>query len=218
MKKINFTGSTTVGRVIATLAGKNVKPVLMELGGKASTLVFPGADLRQAAIACARGSFIHAGQICMACERIVVQSTIADAFVAELRTAMDETFGSSGHDGSTQQLLMGSMAGVQKTKQLVRQALQAGAVPLIGSEGEAEPTGGDSRRTPRMAPVVLKGVTKEMDIYYMESFGPVVSLITVDSEEEAVVVANDTEYGLSAAVFTSNLQQGLRVAKKIESG
>ena len=206
IKKINFTGSTAVGRIIAGLAGNNVKPVLMELGGKASTIIFESADLRQGALACARGSFLHAGQICMACERIIVQSSIASAFAAELKIAIDEVFDSG--NGSH---LMVSTAGAQKTKQLVRKALEAGAVPLIGSE----PT---SDITARMNPIVLNGVKKEMEIYYTESFGPTVSFITVDSEDEAIAVANDTEYGLSAAVFTNDLQQGLRVARQIESG
>lgn len=206
IKKVNFTGSTTVGRIIAGLAGRNVKPVLMELGGKASTIVLESADLRQAALACARGSFLHAGQICMACERIIVLSSIASAFAGELKTAIDDVSGSG--DGSQ---LMVSKDGARKTKQLVQQALQAGAVSLIGGEPP-------NTTTARMNPTVLQGVSKQMELYYTESFGPVASFFTVDGEQEAITIANDTEYGLSATVFTNDLQQGLRVAKQIESG
>ncbi|EXJ75836.1 NAD-dependent aldehyde dehydrogenase [Cladophialophora psammophila CBS 110553] len=206
VKKINFTGSTTVGRIIAEIAGKNIKPVLMELGGKASTIILEDADLQQAARACARGSFLHAGQICMSCERIIVQSSVTDAFVEALMFATKERFG----QGDGMQLMVSDRA-ADRTNRLVQQAISGGARPLAGHDT-------NGIQGARMTPVVLKGVTKEMDLYYTESFGPTVILITVDDEEQAVAVANDTEYGLSAAVFTRDLQKALRLVKKIDSG
>lgn len=208
VKQINFTGSTTVGRAIAKVAGENLKPVLMELGGKASTIILEDADLRQGALACTQGAFLHAGQICMSCERIIVQSSVADAFLRELESATKNLLGQG--DGTQ---LMVSQTAADRINGLVQHAISSGAEPLIGSTASAKLAQG-----PRLTPVVLKHVTKEMDLYYTESFGPVVIVVTVDDEEQAVAVANDTEYGLSAAVFTRDLQKALRMAKKIESG
>jgi acyl-CoA reductase-like NAD-dependent aldehyde dehydrogenase len=206
VKKINFTGSTTVGRTIAKVAGENLKPVLMELGGKASTIILEDADLRQGALACIQGAFLHAGQICMSCERIIVQSSVADAFLQELESATKNLLGQG--DGTQ---LMVSQKAADRINGLVQHAISSGAEPLIGSDAKLA-------QGPRLTPVVLKYVTKEMDLYYTESFGPIVIVVTVDDEEQAVAVANDTEYGLSAAVFTSDLQKALRLAKKVESG
>ncbi|KAI9801903.1 MAG: hypothetical protein M1833_002217 [Piccolia ochrophora] len=206
VRKINFTGSTAVGSIIAQTAAKHVKPVLMELGGKASTLVLDDADIQLAAKGSALGAFLHTGQVCMSTERIVVHASIAKEFATALRATIDEIFGSGDAP------ILVSAAGKEKTKKLVDSALASGA-KLLSDRMNTE----DTSKT-RMRPVVVENVTKDMDLYYTESFGPSVSLITVQSDEEAVEVANDTEYGLSAAVFTKDLARGLRVAKQIESG
>ncbi|KAI9773183.1 MAG: hypothetical protein M1840_008304 [Geoglossum simile] len=206
VKKINFTGSTSVGRTIAAAAGKHLKPVLMELGGKASSLVLEDADLELAAHWNAVGAFLHSGQICMSTERIVVHQRIAGQFITLLKAAIEEIHGQSSGPAPT----VVAIANLQKTKSLVDSALASGATLLTGSAEFETPTS--------MRPVVVQNVTREMDLYYTESFGPSVSLIVVKSEEEAVEVANDTEYGLTAAVFTRDLATGLRVARQIESG
>ena len=207
VKKINYTGSTAVGSIIATHAGKHLKPVLMELGGKAPAIVLKDANLTTAAAACASGSFLHSGQICMSTERILVHASIAEPFRAALKAAMDKMYGQS----SPAPILV-TAPPVQKNKKLVEQALSKGATILSGDLNATE-----SSET-RMRPILIDGVTKAMDIYQTESFGPTVSLIVVQSEEEAVEIANDTEYGLSSAVFTQDLTAGLRVAKQIETG
>ncbi|KAI9821067.1 MAG: hypothetical protein M1827_003800 [Pycnora praestabilis] len=206
IKKINFTGSTAVGSIIAATAGKNLKPVLMELGGKASAIVLEDANLERAAQACALGSFLHAGQICMSTERIIVHSSISRDFSEVLKAAIKNIFGSD-----TAQVLV-TPAGVKKNQKLAHNAFKSGAKVMIGSADTEESS------DTRMRPIVIEGVTKEMDLYYQESFGPSVSYMTVDSEAEAIELANDTEYGLTASVFTENLGTGLRVAKQIESG
>jgi acyl-CoA reductase-like NAD-dependent aldehyde dehydrogenase len=143
----------------------------------------------------------------MSTERIVVQRGIADQFRQKLAETAEKLFGKDAPA-----LVCVNSAAVSKNKKLVSDAVSRGAKVLFGDAGANEAT------HTHMRPVVVEGVTKEMDLYATESFGPTVSLMVVESEEEAVALANDTEYGLTSAVFTSNLFRGLRVAKQIESG
>lgn len=207
VKKINYTGSTAVGSIIAATAGKNLKPVLMELGGKAPAIVLKDADLEKAAKGCALGAFVHSGQVCMSTERILVHSSIAKEFSTVLKRTMEQMFGKS----SPAPILINTPP-IHKNKKLVEQAISKGAKILSGDLEAKE----DSET--RMRPIVVEGITKDMDLYHTESFGPTVSLIVVESEEKAIEIANDTEYGLSSAVFTEDLAAGLRVARQIESG
>ncbi|MCJ1347261.1 hypothetical protein MMC31_005483 [Peltigera leucophlebia] len=207
IKKINFTGSTAVGSIIASIAGKNLKPTLMELGGKASAVVLEDADIELAANECALGAFYHSGQICMATERILVHSSISKQFAEALRSATTNIFPPTAPAS-----IMISPASVIKNRILITQALSQGASLLVGDINVPEES------DTRMKPFILENVTPKMDIYREESFGPTVSLLTFDTEEEAIDIANDTEYGLSASVFTTDLATGFRVAKRIESG
>ncbi|KAJ4137466.1 hypothetical protein NW768_003053 [Fusarium equiseti] len=207
VKKINFTGSTPVGRIIGKLAGENLKPVILELGGKAPAIVWEDADLDLAALQCTLGSFMNSGQVCMATERILVHKNVKDEFEKKLSATIEQIF-SSGADAP---ILIAS-APVEKNKALIKDAISKGA-SLVHGNVDAEETS-----KTRMRPIVVKDVTTEMDIYKAESFGPTVSLISIETEEEAIKIANDTEYGLSSAVFTSDLQRGLRIAREIESG
>ena len=143
----------------------------------------------------------------MSTERILVHSSIATPFATTFEKAISEVF-SSDHPAP----ILITSTGVQKNKKLVSQALRKGAKILTGDVNAQE----DSDN--RMRPIVVENPTKDIDLYHQESFGSTVSLITVESEEEAVKLANDTEYGLSAAVFTRDLAARLRVAKQIESG
>ncbi|KAI9375718.1 Aldehyde/histidinol dehydrogenase [Aspergillus egyptiacus] len=207
VRKISFTGSTNVGAIIASTAGKYIKPVLLELGGKASAIVLDDADLEKAALGCTLGAFLHTGQVCMSTERIVVQRSIAEKFQKVLLETAEKVF---GKDAPAPVLV--ASAAVKKNRDLVADALSKGANVVFG-EPEARESCPNGLR-----PTIVGGVTKEMDLYATESFGPTVSLFVVDSEEDAIELANDTEYGLNSAVFTSNLFRGLRVAKRIESG
>lgn len=208
IKKINFTGSTNVGSIIASMAGKYLKPTVMELGGKAPSIVCEDANIQTAALQCALGAFLHAGQICMATERILVNEKIIDQFRPALKATMDQLFSDKGM--GVPQLVTG--APVEKNKKLLSDALSKGAKTVYG-DAEAN----EESKT-KMRPVIIEDVRKGMDIYHTESFGPTVSLFSVKSDEEAVEIANDTDYGLSAAVFTEDLRRGLKLAKAIESG
>ncbi|KAI8310626.1 Vanillin dehydrogenase [Colletotrichum sp. SAR11_59] len=207
IKKINFTGSTNVGRIIAKQAGEHLKPVLLELGGKAPAIVWEDADLDLAAGQCAVGSFLHGGQICMSTERIIVHKKVSEQFQAKLSESISKIFSSE----ADAPVLINQLA-VEKNKKLIKDAVGKGAAVVAGNV-EAE----EVSKT-RMRPIVIKNVNTDMDIYKTESFGPSVSLFEVDTEEEALKIANDTEYGLTSAVFTENLRTGLRFAKEIESG
>lgn len=210
VKKINFTGSTVVGSIIAQTAGKNLKPVLMELGGKNSAVVCDDADLTKAATQCALGSFFHAGQICMSTERILVHESIADPFIEQLKVTINNLFG-----GPEVQALALPI-GVKKIGGLVDDALGKGAVLL---HGDAKSEGGeDALARNRIRPFVLGDITKDMAVYDTESFGPHVSVIRVRSDDEAITIANSSDYGLSGAVFTEDLERGLSVAGRLETG
>jgi len=207
VRKINFTGSTNVGRIIGRLAGENLKPVVLELGGKAPAIVWEDANLETAALQCALGSFLNSGQICMSTERILVHKNVSKQFQEKLKTSIDQVFSA---DGPSPVLI--NEAAVKKNKTLLNDATSKGASILIGDPSA------DEGRSNLMRPVVLGNVTPAMDIYKTESFGPTVSIIEIDTEEQAIEIANDTEYGLTSAVFTEDLRRGLRFARQIESG
>ena len=193
-RRINFTGSTAVGRIIAKRAAEHLKPVLLELGGKAPLIVLADADLDEAVKAAAFGAFLNAGQICMSTERIIVVEAVADAFakrLAEKASSMPAPAIGDQVDEQAQADIRG----------LIDDAMAQGARAI--ASGHA---------------TVLDGITPAMRFYRDESFGPVVGIIRVADEEEAIRVANDSEYGLSAAVFTRDAARGIRVARRIRSG
>ena len=204
IKKVNFTGSTGVGAIIASQSGKYLKPCVMELGGKAPSIVCEDANVQTAALQCALGAFLHAGQICMSTERILVNAKIADQFREALKSTMDQVFSESP------QLV--TSAPVAKNKKLLEDAISKGAKAIYGDPKHNE----DS--STRMKPVIIENVNEKMDIYHTESFGPTVSLYIVENDEEALRIANDTDYGLASAVFTEDLRRGLKLAKQIETG
>lgn len=206
IKKINFTGSTPVGRIVASQAGKNLKPVLMELGGKASAIVLDDADLNTAATQCALGAFLHSGQICMSSERVLVHKDIKPKFIEAFKAAVEGIFG-----GDKPAPVLVASVGVERNKRLISEAVKAGAKVVHGDHEK------DEGKT-RMRPIIVDGVKEDMELFYTESFGPSVSVIEFSNDEEAIEIANDTDYGLSGAVFTENLARGLRIAKQIESG
>lgn len=143
----------------------------------------------------------------MATERILIHSSIVEPFSTAFKAAIEKFFTSNGSGP-----ILVTPAGVTKNKKLIDQAVSRGATLLVGDLDTEETS------QTRMRPFVLENVNHDMDIYQQESFGPSVSLFSVETEDEAIAIANDTEYGLSASVFTRDLAAGLRVAKQIESG
>ncbi|WP_104204368.1 aldehyde dehydrogenase [Billgrantia saliphila] len=208
VRRINFTGSTPVGRIIAEKAARHLKPVLLELGGKAPFLVLDDADLDAAVDAAIFGAFFNQGQICMSTERLIVDASVADAFVDKLaERAAALKAGDPRGEGNALGTLINAESG-EKLPGLLDDAVSHGA--RLASGGKAEGV--------VMPATVVDGVTPQMRLYAEESFGPVVAVMRVEGEEEAVRVANDSEYGLSAAVFSQDTARGLKVAGKIRSG
>jgi acyl-CoA reductase-like NAD-dependent aldehyde dehydrogenase len=209
VKRVNFTGSTGVGRIIGQLAAKYLKPVVLELGGKNPMLILDDADLDEAVESAAFGGFFNQGQICMSTDRIIVASPIADAFVAKLTAKLGKM--KAGKPG-TEGCLLGAMVtpeAAARVKRLIEDATSKGATLKTG------PVQLDGAV---LQPVLIDGLTSEMALYTEEAFGPVVTVLRAGSDDEAVRLANDTEYGLSASVFSKDIGRALAVAKRIESG
>jgi benzaldehyde dehydrogenase (NAD) len=208
VKRINFTGSTAVGRIIAKRAAEHLKPVLLELGGKAPMLVLDDADLDEAVKAAAFGAFMNQGQICMSTERLIVDESIADPFVAKFATKVSGMATGDPREGNTPLGAVVDQKTVAKVNMLIDDALSKGAQLITGGKSDSV----------LMPATVLDKVTADMNIYRDESFGPVVAVIRAKDEADALRIANDSEYGLSAAVFTKDSARGLKVARKIKSG
>lgn len=208
VRRVNFTGSTRVGRVIAELAGRHLKPALLELGGKAPLIVLDDADLDAAVAAVAFGAFINQGQVCMSTERVIVDEGVAAVFVEKLAK---KTAALPAGDPRHGPVVVGSMideAPAKRVVALIDDAIAKGAVKLAGGD-----------RIGTVVPAtVLDRVVPGMRIYTEESFGPVVSVVRARGVDDAVRLANDTEYGLSAAVFGRDVARALTVAQRIESG
>jgi acyl-CoA reductase-like NAD-dependent aldehyde dehydrogenase len=208
VRRINFTGSTRVGRLVAENAARHLKRVLLELGGKAPFIVLSDADLGEAVAAAKFGAFMHQGQICMATERIVVERPVADSFAEQLGERAAALTVGDPREQDTEIGPLVNRAALERVTALVDDAVERGAEVVTGGEAEG----------PCYRPTVLNGVTPEMRVYHEESFGPVVGIVSVDSPEEAVRVANDTEYGLAASVFGGHVPTALDLARQIESG
>jgi acyl-CoA reductase-like NAD-dependent aldehyde dehydrogenase len=207
-RRVNFTGSTRVGRIVGELAGRHLKPAVLELGGKAPLVVLADADLDEAVAAASFGAFMHQGQICMSTERIIVDRSVADAFVGKLKAKTESlTVG----DPATTNAHLGAVVDTEtvgRLNRLIDDAVGKGATLVCGGKGDSV----------LFAPTLLDNVTPQMGIFREESFGPAVGVIRVDGVEEAISMANDTEYGLSAAVFGRDAEHALEVARRIDSG
>ncbi|HLM26978.1 MAG TPA: aldehyde dehydrogenase [Thermoleophilaceae bacterium] len=208
VRRVNFTGSTRVGRLIAEQAARHLKRVLLELGGKAPMVVLPDADLDEAVAAAKFGAFMHQGQICMSTERVVVDRSVLDPFAEKLGERAAALKVGDPRDPDTQIGPMVSAESAQRVGEMVEDAVSHGAEVVTGGEPDGE----------LFPPTVLKGVSSEMRLYGEESFGPVVGVLGADDADDAVRLANDTEYGLAASVFGADVPSALDVARRIESG
>lgn len=205
---VSFTGSTTTGRHVAARCGATLKRAWLELGGNAPFVVLDDADLDVAVAAAVAGKFLHQGQMCVAINRILVDVKVHDAFVerfarrvaalrvgdpSETKTAIGPIIDRSHLDGILKK---------------VDGTISAGAKVILRGQVSGLV----------LSPIVLTDVTNDMPVAHEELFGPVAPILRVDGEEEAIRIANDTEYGLSSAVFTRDVERGVRVAHRIEAG
>jgi benzaldehyde dehydrogenase (NAD) len=208
VKRINFTGSTAVGKIIAKRAAEHLKPVLLELGGKAPLIVLEDADLDEAVKAAAFGAFMNQGQICMSTERIIVVEAVADAFAEKFTTKAKTMATGDPREGKTPLGAVVDRKTVDHVNALIDDAVANGATLLSGGKADSV----------LMPATVVDGVTDAMNIYRDESFGPIVAMIRARDEADAIRIANDSQYGLSASVFTRDTARGLGVARQIQSG
>jgi benzaldehyde dehydrogenase (NAD) len=208
VRRINFTGSTTVGKIVARRAAEHLKPCLLELGGKAPLIVLEDADLDEAVKAAAFGAFMNQGQICMSTERIVVVAAVAEEFSRRFVAKARSMPAGDPRAANTPLGAVVDQKTVNHVNSLLEDATAHGATVLSGGKADSVV----------MPATVVGGVTAAMKIYRDESFGPVVGIIVAADEADAIRIANDTQYGLSAAVFTRDALRGLRVARLIRSG
>jgi benzaldehyde dehydrogenase (NAD) len=208
VKRINFTGSTAVGRIVAMRAAQHLKPVLLELGGKAPLIVLEDADLDEAVKAAAFGAFMNQGQICMSTERIIVVDAVADSFAAKFAAKAASMATGDPREGTTPLGAVVDQKTVTHVNALIDDATAKGAKAIAGGKADSV----------LMPATVIDGVTADMNLYRDESFGPIVALIRAKDEADAIRLANDTQYGLSASVFTRDTARGLGVARQINSG
>ena len=219
IRKVEFIGSPDVGRIIGQLGGKYLKPVLMELGGKCAAIVLDDARLEDAAEKCVRGgiytfnhpaalflglicaiAFMHHGQICFSTERIIVLESIADKFIELLK---EKAHGFAPGSGVSAEV-------VRKAHDRLVEAEQKGATFILGGPKYTGPA--------ELLPTIVTGVTKDMSMFDIESFGPSVSVYVVKDEDEAIRAANDSVYGLNASVHTTDMYRAIRVGRQLEFG
>lgn len=209
VRRVNFTGSTRVGRRIGELAARHLKPAVLELGGRNPLIVLDDADLDAAVDAAVFSAFFNQGQICMSADRVIVHQAVAEDFLARFakRTAALKA-DAPGAAGAALAAMVDPQAAA-RVRAMVDDALAKGAHLVAGSAAVAGAV---------MQPAIVDGVTAEMRLANEESFGPVVTIQRVASDDEAVAQANASEYGLSAAVFSRDVGRAMDVARRIESG
>jgi acyl-CoA reductase-like NAD-dependent aldehyde dehydrogenase len=209
VRRVNFTGSTQVGRIIAEKAARHLKPALLELGGKAPFVVLDDADIEGAVNAAVFGSFLYQGQICMSTERFVVDETVADEFVAKFAARAKAL--AAGDPLTDASCVVGPMIRPESGSRingLIDDAVEKGAEVVVGGHADGA----------AMSATIVDKVAPHMAIYDQETFGPITTVVRVSGVDEAVQVANDTEYGLAAAVFGADSTRALQVALRIQAG
>jgi len=211
VRKLSFTGSTEVGRTLLNQANEHIVNCSMELGGNAPFVVFADADLDAVIEGAMIAKMRNGGEACTAANRFYVESGIAEAFSARLTQAMGALTMGPGSATSVNVGPLVNSATRSKVASLVAEAVAAGATLELGG------------RTPEgpgfyYPPTVLTGVSSDAEILHTEIFGPVAPIVTFTTEDEAVALANNTEYGLVSYVYTADLARGLRVSERIEAG
>ncbi|TMV91886.1 aldehyde dehydrogenase [Thioclava sp. BHET1] len=208
IRRVNFTGSTRVGRIVAGIAARHLKRCLLELGGKSPFIVLPDANIDHAVEAALLGGFLNSGQICMATDRIIIDHAIADRFVSALAARAQ---GLVAGDPRSEGVRVGPLATPSiavRLSALIEDALGKGAVLRSGGPARAQ----------FMDATIVDHVSPMMRIASEECFGPLLGIYRVGSVEEAVTIANDCEYGLSSAVFSADEEAARAVADQLETG
>jgi aldehyde dehydrogenase (NAD+) len=209
--QIVFTGSVPTGQTILKLAAENATPCVMELGGKSAAVVFPDVDLDQLMASVRMGIFFNAGQVCSAMSRLVVHRSIYDAVVSRVKDLAQGLSVGSGDDGSDLTPVI-SARQLDQIQRMCQRAQEEGAVLVTGGETVSNSQGNF------LLPTVFSNVRPEMNIAQEEVFGPVLVIIPFEDETEAMAIANGTDFGLVAGVFTQDLNKAMRCARLLRSG
>lgn len=207
-RSISFTGSTAVGRHIGAVAGRNLKEVHLELGGNNALVVLDDADIDLAVSAGVFSRFTHQGQICMSANRLIVHEDVYDEFVEKYIAKVSNLTSGDPKDPST---IIGPLINerqVKNTVELIEKGIEEGAVPLLKGNVVGNV----------VEPVVFEGVTPDMTIANEEFFAPVICIMKVTNEQEAIQYANASQYGLSGAIHTKDLERGAELAKQMDTG
>jgi acyl-CoA reductase-like NAD-dependent aldehyde dehydrogenase len=204
--KLFFTGSAATGRAVLAAAAAGLIPVDLELGGKDPMIVFADAHLERAVGGALYGACANSGQLCVSVERLVVERRVHDRFVADLTVAAARLRVGQGRDADLGAIISPAQRAVVEAQ--LDEALRAGAKPTAPVRWDG----------PFLRPVVLTDVTPAMRLWREETFGPLLAVVPFDDEDEAVALANDSDYGLNASVWTSDLERGARVARRLVTG
>src|SRR5438034_372733 len=209
---ICFTGSVATGRKVAERCGQLLKPVTLELGGKDPMIVLGDADLERASSACVYGGLVNAGQVCISVERVYVEASVYDTFVGKVVDKVRQVRQGPPDAGVVEVGSMTFPPQIEKVERHVQDAVARGAKVLAGGKRRTDLPG------LYFEPTVLVDVDHDMDVMRDETFGPVIPIMRVRDEEEAIRLANDSRYGLDASVWTKDLARGARVARRVQSG
>jgi len=208
VRRISFTGSTEVGRVVAEKAGRNLKRAVLELGGKDPLIILGDADINYAVDAAAWGAFLHQGEICMSTERIIVEESIAEEFIEKLKERAESIpMGDPTNPATAIGPLINERA-VEKVHAHVEEAVAGGANLVTGGQHD----------NLVYHPTVVTDVKSDMRLFREQTFGPVAPIVVVSDPEEALAVANDSDYGLSAGILTGDFTKALDMALRLETG
>src|SRR5213075_1734685 len=200
------------GRKVAERCGQLLKPVTLELGGKDPMIVLGDADLERASSACVYGGLVNVGQVCISVERVYVEAPVYDAFVGKVVDKVRRVRQGPPDAGVVEVGSMTFPPQIEKVERHVRDAVARGAKVLAGGKRRTDLPG------LYFEPTVLVDVDHDMDVMRDETFGPVIPIMRVRDEEEAVRLANDSPYGLAASVFTADTEKGRAIARRIEAG
>lgn len=208
VRRISFTGSTDIGRIVAEKAGRHLKRAVMELGGKDPLIILRDADVDFAADAASWGAFLHQGQICMSTERVIVERPIAEEFIEKLAQRAGALKVGDPRDPSVAIGPLINRAALDKVDGHVKEAVKGGAELVAGGKHDGLV----------YHPTIVTDVKYDMRIFTDQTFGPVAPIVIVDDAEEALQVANNSKYGLSSGIITNDFNQALMMAQKLETG
>lgn len=218
IRAISFTGGTATGRHVAATAAPMFKKLSLELGGKNATIVLDDADMDAAVEGAVRAGFTNGGQVCLCGSRILVHSSIAEEFTSRITKAVDGMICGAPEDESTQIGALISMEHLQKVESYIELGIEEGGTVLTGGTREMTGQIGTTTNGAFLRPTIIDGLDYTSRTSTEEIFGPVVTVHRFDSDEEAIEIANSTEYGLAGSVWSTDAQRAHKLAQNIETG